>query len=420
MGRMKPKPRRTKRVALAVRSGVPYLQDTVEEILLYAREREDWQVVIGLEYWPAFSIKHLHGWQGDGIIAWANTRAEANLLAEMEIPAVNISASLKHSPVPRVALDDHAVGRTATEHLIGCGFRRIAHYGTTGRLSSEQRERGFVEAAEAAGVSYSVLRARPELANYRAMAAHEEELKKWLRSLTTPVGVFATHDYRARKLIEVCHRIGLRVPDDVAVIGVNNDPTICEHTDPTLTSVARSGGAVGRAAAELLDELMSVAEGQGRRGKRPGKDGTPSVLASEPIEILIPPEGVVSRVSTDLRPVDDPFLADAMRFLRDHFHEPIDVSEAVQILDISRRTLERKFRRELGTTPHAYLCQLRMERAKQLLRQERRMPMDQIAHECGIQDGRMLRKVFLREVGLNPRRFRHSALSDPGAGADPD
>lgn len=381
-----------RQVALAVRSGVPYLQDLIGAILLYGRRQGDWQITAGLEYWPALSVKHLRGWKGDGIIAWTNTPAEAQRLAEMGIPAVNVSAGLRHSPVPRVALDDYAVGRLAAEHLLECGFRRVAHYGTTGRWWSQQREAGFTDAVRAAGGSCAVLLARPEVTNYQAVAAHEDELCRWLQSLQTPVGVFATHDYRARKLMEMCHRMELRVPDDVAIVGVNDDPTVCEHTDPPLSSIARNGSGVGRTAAELLDRLMS--------GDRP-----------QATEILIPPEGVVRRGSTDLRPIDDPTVANAVSFIRKHLHEPIDVSDVVRFLDVSRRTLERLFLKELGTPPHAWLCRMRVRRAKQLLRQREKTTMDDVARACGLSDGRTLRKIFLRQTGMSPRRFRY----DPSA-----
>lgn len=384
--------RGTRQVALAVRAGVPYLQESIEAILIYARERGDWQVTMGLEYWPTFSTKHLRGWDGDGILAWANTRSEAEVLAKLGIPAVNLSAALRDSPVPRVSLDDYAVGRVAAEHLGERGFRRFAHYATTGRWYAQQREAGFVDTVHEGGGSCELFHAGSKLTDYRAIRQHEEALREWLLSLQPPVGLFATHDYRARKLIDICHRIGLRVPEDVAVVGVNNDRTVCEYTDPPLSSVARNGSQVGQTAAELLDRLMSG-------------------MAPDAADILVPPEGVIPRATTDVIAIDDPVLAGAVQFIERRLHEGINVGDVVRHTEVSRRSLERAFRAIFGTTPHAYLRQLRVRRAKLLLSQGGKTRMDEIARACGFADARTLRKVFLRQTGISPRRFRTRATS---------
>ncbi len=385
--------KRTQHVALAVRSGVPYLQESIEAILLYAREQGNWQVTMGLEYWPVFSTKHLRGWDGDGILAWVNTRSEADVLTKLGIPAVNLSAALQDSSVPRVSLDDYAVGQVAAKHLCERGFRRFAHYATTGRWYARQREAGFVDTVRADGGSCDLFHAGSKLTDYRAIRQHEEELRGWLVSLRPPVGVFATHDYRARKLIDVCHRIGLRVPEDVAVVGVNNDRTVCEFTDPPLSSVARNGGKVGRAAAELLDRLMAGG-------------------SADPADILVPPEGVIPRASTDVIAIDDPVLAAAVQFIREHLHEGINVHDVVRHSAVSRRSLERAFQNSFGTSPHVYLRQMRVQRARELLSEGGKTSMDEIARACGFYDARTLRKVFLRQTGISPRRFRTRAASE--------
>ena len=175
-----------------------------------------------------------------------------------------------------------------------------------------------------------------------------EGLRQWLKTMKPPFGVMAAHDIRARMVVDACHQLGLFVPHDVAVIGVDNDRLACEVSRPTLTSVARNGRQIGYRAAQLLDRLLS--------GRRPPK-----------ADVIVPVAGVVARESTDIVPVDDPNLSRAVRFIRGHLDQPFSVEDLLRHVSVSRRWLEYRFRERFGHSPHEYICEARIERAKQLV-----------------------------------------------------
>jgi LacI family transcriptional regulator len=196
----------------------------------------------------------------------------------------------------------------------------------------------------------------------------------------------AVHDYRARIVADECARLGLDVPHDVAVLGVNNDQTACEFCQPTLSSVSRSAWQIGCEAAGVLDRLMA------RQPAPPGK-------------ILVPPEGVVLRRSTDTIAVDDPHVTAAVHFMHDHLGEVFGIERVNQNVPVSRRYLHEHFRRLLGRTPYEYLCQLRVEQAKRLLAVPRRVKMQKIANACGFSSPARMRLVFRRVTGTTPLAY---------------
>jgi LacI family transcriptional regulator len=205
--------------------------------------------------------------------------------------------------------------------------------------------------------------------------------------------LLAVQDYRARVVIEECERLGLRIPHDVAVIGMEDDPTLCEFCRPTLSSVSRNAWQLGEETASMLDCLM---------------DGRP-----RPADVVLPSDGVVARQSTDTVAVDDPHLAAAVHFIHDHLGEPFGVERVVEASSISRRQLETRFRDILGCAPHEYLSRRRVERAKQLLCAPNRIKFHNVAKACGFPSVDRMRLVFRRVTGMTPLEYR---LAEVGKG----
>ena len=202
------------------------------------------------------------------------------------MPVVNIAGALRHTGVPRVMVDQEAVGRLAAEHFLERGFRRLAYFGEEGMWYSQQRQHGFIERIAQAGGQCSVLEA-PTFSPSHPWYRWQGLLVRWLKTLKPPVGLMAVHDYRARMVLDACLQIGLRVPDDVALIGVDNDEIACEFGKVPLTSIPCNGWQEGYEAAALLDRLMS--------GKPPPKH-----------DILIPPEAVVCAARQTWKPSRTP------------------------------------------------------------------------------------------------------------------
>jgi LacI family transcriptional regulator len=214
-----------------------------------------------------------------------------------------------------------------------------------------------------------------------------EPVEKWLGKLRPPVGLLAVHDYAATVLVESCLRLGLRVPDDVAVVGIGNDTITCEFCEVPLSSVARSNRDVGYQAAALLDRLMA--------SHRP-----------PPADVLLPPEGVVRRRSTDLLVVGDRHVKAAVEYIQSHAGEPLCVETLCRHLAISHRLLDLRFRRCMGFPPREFLCRTRVERAKRLLAAGDSAKLQQVAKACGFSGARHLRAAFKRVTGLTPAEYR--------------
>jgi LacI family transcriptional regulator len=203
----------------------------------------------------------------------------------------------------------------------------------------------------------------------------------------------ASTDLRAAMVLDACQRLGLRVPEQVAVIGVDNDVVACELCQPSLSSVSRNDWLVGWEAARLLDALISGA--------------TPARTV-----IRIPPDGVVARRSTDTLAIEDPVVSAAVRYLREHLHEPFGVERLLEQTGLSRRRLEQRFRQCLGRSPYAFITDQRVERAKQLLATPHKTTLRAVASACGFAEPRRLRLAFQRLTGMSPSQFRRTALAN--------
>jgi len=214
----------------------------------------------------------------------------------------------------------------------------------------------------------------------------QQDLAEWLLSLPKPLGVFAAHDLRALCVLDACRRAGILVPEQVAVIGVDNDETLCNLADPPLTSVKINLELIGYEAAALLDRLM-------RKKKAPKQPQTVSPLC------------VVTRRSTDIVAIDDPLTAQAVRFIRQHACDGISVAEVSKHCAVSRRVVERNFSQFLGSSPHEQIIRVKLARVKQLLA-ETDYSLDTIAAKSGLSHAAYLSVLFKKEIGTTPGEYR--------------
>lgn len=220
-----------------------------------------------------------------------------------------------------------------------------------------------------------------------------KRLQDWLKSLEKPVGILAVHDPRGSIVIDTCLEMELRVPEDVAVVGVENNEIVCRYASVPLTSVPPDYQRLGREAAAMLNRLMLGEE-----------------VPMEPV--ILPPLPVVERKSTEVMAIDDPVVAKAVDYIKKHYDTEISIRVLESLDDISRRNLERRFRKCLGRTPHQFLSQVRVEEAKKRLAAEKPSRLEQIARQCGFTDTRHLRMAFRRLAGASPAEYRKSVLQE--------
>ncbi|MEQ8848904.1 substrate-binding domain-containing protein [Botrimarina sp.] len=360
----------------------------IEGVLRFAREAgRDWSYLTAPET-LSLSVLDLIGWPGDGVLAALNKPAEVEVAARLKPPVVNISSALATPSVPTSVVDNEAIGRLAAQHLLAKGFRTCAFYGLESVRYSADRQRGFEQALAAADAPCASFHAAPTfgLEGSGWMKQHEA-LAEWLAELPDCCGLMAVSDYRARQALDACRRIGRRVPDGLAVVGVDNEQVICEHSNPPLSSVSRNDELEGYRAAALLDALM--------RGQ--ATDRQPPPVA--PIE-------VVERASTATYAVLDSRLRAAMQYLHENLGDPITVDELTEHAGVSRRWLEYAFREAVGETPYQYLRRQRLMSAKRWLAEDRSLKVYEVARRCGFTSAKQLAAAFQQEFGLSPREWR--------------
>jgi LacI family transcriptional regulator len=383
---------RVRHIAVIVDAARPYDRKIIRGVAAYGKEAGNWSLYV--EEDPLEKLPDLRTWRGQGIIANFDDRKVAAAVRGLRVPVVGVGGGYGwYDPATRIPyflVDNQAIARLAAEHLLESGFRRLAYCGyprTRINRWSEERAKAFQERAGQAGCPCSVYTGRYETA--RQWRSLQRGLTAWLRSLEKPLGLMACNDVRARHVLEACRTLGLRVPDDVAVIGVDNDEMICDLTDPPLSSVEQGATPMGYQAAALLDRLMS------------GK-------AATPLRFVVKPEGVVARRSTDTLAIDDPEMAQAVRFIRNHARERIRIDDVVKAVGVSRSTVERRFKAVMGRTIHAEIERVRLEHAKQLIATTD-LPLKRVATQVGFKYVQYLTKLFRERLGQTPAEYRKQA-----------
>lgn len=378
--------KRHREVALAVRVGVPHLERVADGIRQYAEKRARWRFLINPETHD-LQPASLKGWKGDGVIALCNTSADQRVLKTLKCPVVNISGARRQSTFPRVRNDYREIGRRGGAYLRGRGFRRFGFYGVEDLWYSDEIEIGLAEFAVANQIPVTSLHAENPLEGIPRWNRGQDELEKWLRRMEPPFAVLAAHDPRAAIVIRACEHIGLEVPRDVAVIGVNDDTMTCETCRPRLTSIDRNGFDVGWRAALTLDRMM--------RGQS---------VASE---YVIEPGETTERESTKAMAVERAELAVAIQFVETHLHKAIGIDQLAEACGKSRRWLEDAFRSELNCSPSEFLQRHRVEAAVAALDSNEYPTLSQLAQGCGFSGSRQLNAALRRIYGCSAREYLH-------------
>jgi LacI family transcriptional regulator len=361
-------------------------------ILDYAREHGPWRCHL-VEGRPEEQLMNLRAERFDGIIAAGGSHRENDPYASVGAPFVLLEPRPEMrdetgaSSVPYVMRDSRAIGALAATYYLERGYRNFAFVGETyGWFWSTERRRGFEETLAKAGFScaaYDTLTARER----RSWTAERPRMERFLLSLPHPTAVFAVMDGRARHVVNLCADIGLKVPEDIAVLGVDNDPLLCESTVPPLSSIRTGGYRRGQTAAAMLDDMM-----QGRPVRQRS--------------VVQEPAAVVTRGSTGYDAMSDPFVAKAVRFIREKGAlGGADVDDVVAAAHCSRRYLERRFRTRIGHSVHDELVNVRLARVKELL-ETTSLPIGDIADEAGFARTDQLAALFRRRTGTTMRQWR--------------
>ncbi|QEG36385.1 AraC family transcriptional regulator [Bythopirellula goksoeyrii] len=377
-------------VALIVDPAKPYDRRIIRAVGSYVTQHQrNWSLYV--EQDPILRLPDLQAWAGDGILANFDDRRIAKAVSGSKVPVVGIGGGYgyyeENPSIPYVRTDNRAIAELAAQHLINLGLRNFAFCSEPPNRSNgwaRERADAFQSILDEAGFHCEVYTGR--FAASRRWRESQAELEHWVTSLKPPIGMMACRDGRARHVMQACKEIGLRVPEDIAIIGVDNDEVICELANPPLTSIEQGTKRIGFEAAALLDVMMS--------GKIPEDKHT-----------TIPPEGLVVRQSTDVLATGDPEVSEALRFIRRHATDPITVQDVLDVAQLSRSTLEARFREALNRSIHAEIHRVQVELAMRLLTTTN-IPIKEIVKRVGISSVQYFTAVMRRNTGKTPGQIR--------------
>lgn len=372
------------RVALLVEMSGIYGRRILEGIRRHQRLRGSWSIYLDQRELRSPPPPWLLRPRWDGIICRSTTPALARSFRRSRTPVVDLNDLYDGLGLPRIRSDMAAIGRLGAQHLRERGYQRFAFCGFTAETWSAERLAGFVRALP----GYTVAEFSSPWRGPHAPAWDRDQsrLAAWLTRLPKPVGLMACNDVRGQQVLNACRSVGLAVPDQIAVVGVDDDQVLCELCSPPLSSVRPNAERIGYEAAELLERLMG----------RAARDG---------LDRLIEPHDVVTRHSSDAVGVDDADVAAALALIRAEACHGLTVPRVVSRLAISRSQLERRFRTHLGRSPQAEIRATQLRRAQQLLT-ESDLSLAVIANLSGFSYPEYMNAVFCRLVGMTPGAYR--------------
>ena len=330
------------------------------------------------------SLNQLKDWGVDGIIMRDTEKTQP--IISMGLPTIVTDLRGEFSGSPIIKTNDLAIGKIAAEYLLKLGFGHFAFCGFDRVFWSTDRQDGFAKTIEQAGFEVSFYK-QPRSRTKRLPANELIFMADWLKSLQKPVGLMACNDDRARHVVEACKIAGLHVPEQVAVIGVDNDELICDFSNPRLSSMSLNLERSGYEAAELLDKLMA-------QKVKPAEQ-----------KITVQPTRIVPRQSTDILAIDDSDVANAVRFIRQNAKDRIQVSDVVDAVGVSRRGLERRFRKVLSSSVLDEIRRVRAEQVAQML-VETNLSIGQVSLALNFPSIEHISRFFSQEKGVSPLAYR--------------
>lgn len=381
----------TRRVAVCVETDTSFGRQVIRGIANYADVHGGWHLVLDPRDFEHRSALP-EGWVGDGIIARFCSRLQVERIQACNVPVVSVDGLFCDlEGVPTVVTDEKAVAEQSVTHLLDQGFRNFGYFAPPSTDYSKQRGDEFEAALKERG--YTCHSYKPGYRPGRKLSWIEQQrrISRWLASLPLPLAVLAIDAQRARQLAEICHLRSLRVPDDIAILAGDADDIMCEVSAPPLSHINVASERIGHDAAQLLDAMM---------------EGEPTATKTT----LIPPHGVTSRQSTDLLAIDDPTVAQALRFIRAHAHRGIVVQDILREVPISRRGLEIAFQNYIGRSPAREIRRVQLEKGRELLGRKE-LSISEVALACGFANATRFGVAFKKDANTTPFAYRRKLLA---------
>lgn len=374
-------------VALLIETSNGYCRGLLEGICAFARTTGNWSIHLNEQERGAQPPAWLKDWRGHGIIARIETDQIGLQLQQLRVPIVDLSAARHLHGIPWADTDDRAISQLAVEHFLDRGFANLAFCGDSGFAWSNARRDHFRTLVQEANCHYFEHQVTHRYDPKYKWDRVRRSLARWLETLPRPVAIMACNDYQGQLILDVCRSNAIGVPEEVAVLGVDDDTLICNLCDPQLSSVIPDTYRTGFEAAELLERMMNREQVDSRA------------------RLVTQPKGIHLRASSDTIAIEDQDVAKALTYIRRHALENIRVGDILRQCAISRRALEHRFAKTVGHTPHEEISRIRVLRIQQLLVETNDRIFD-IAMRTGFEHPEYMTAAFKRSTGMTPTEYR--------------
>jgi LacI family transcriptional regulator len=377
-----------KHVALIIETSRTYGREILLGVKKYVNENSNWSMFLELRDLDSGPPPWLKNWKGDGILTRSGNSLTAQAIAEAGVPTVELRATRLGTNFPYVGVDNVKLGRDIAYHFIDRGFRNFAIYELDTEVFFVERRNSFCDTVRSKGYESHSYCQPPLTEKPGDWEQQQDSLLKWLKDLPKPVGILACTDQLGYWLLDACRRANLRVPEEIAVVGVENDECLCEMSTPPLSSMRLGGERIGYHGAYMLHQMM---------------EGQPLASTSTYFE----PSGIIVRQSSDIIAINDRWISNALSLIRREACQKLSVEEILDEIPVSRSKLERDFRRFLGRTPNEEINRVRLEKVKDLLR-DTDLSIEQISQRTGFTRPHYLHALFQKNFGKTPGEFRKS------------
>lgn len=378
-----------KKILLLTDFSSGYSRSLLRGIVKYSKEHGPW-----VFYRMPLYYRELYG--DDGVVKWANKWKADAVIAQLEnidldklnrlkIPIIIQNYKERADKICNITGDYFKTGEMAANFFLNRGFSNFAYYGFKDMIWSRERSDGFRSRIEERGYALSTLNNNNKKGEHWSF--NLPMLGNWLLSLPKPIALFACDDTFALQITETCKIYNIIVPDEIAVLGVDNDELICHISDPPLSSIVLDVETGGYKAAEMLHQLMDK-------------------HISRAFDIVIPPIRIESRQSTEKFATDNKYILKIIEYIKNHFANPISINDMLRVVPFSRRVLEIKFKKEVGVSVYQYLLQYRVEQFADLLIKTNK-PLTELAAICGFDDYRNVARIFYKYKKHTPLQYRN-------------
>lgn len=375
-------------IAVLIETSRSYTRKMLRGVRRYIAEHGPWSVFLEMRALDSGVPPWLHDWRGDGILCRTFNQEMADVIAGTGLPAIELRASKLNHRMPFVGVDNRALGKMVAEHLLDRGFRQFGCYEIDTESFFEERRDNYVQTVEKAGCECWVHSVEARSEHPHEWELQQVKLAAWLKRLPKPIGIMACTDQLGFWLLDACNRAGIAVPEEVAVVGVEDDSVLCEMSSPPMSSVQFSAVRTGYEAAALLDKIMK---------------GDKGLMEN----VLIPPIGITTRGSSDIVAVDDPMVASALNWIRLNACNGIKVHDVTAHVGASRSTLERRMKRLLGRTPLDEITRVKLNLVREML-VVTDLPLEKIAIRSGFNHVQYMVTLFKERFGITPGQYRES------------